>query len=385
MHGVVILIIASFFGCNADNRSVVRSNVEFTANTFKELLKTSGNNNIIVSGLSAEVVLSLLANGAKGETKKQLLNGLSLPDNIEDVNKEFTEITSHLITNTPDLKVLLANKIYPSQHFLIEQSFKDIAINDYSADVQNLDYNNRAEAASTINEWVEQKTNNKIQNIIDPQILDSTTVLVLVNALYFTGKFTHGFEKSNTADRLFHSSPTESKNISTMYTEKFAKYAYNTKLKAKFLELGFRGGNSSITFVLPDEITGLAAAEQNLKEYLAAQQMEIARVAITLPIFKIDTKVNLIPILQSFGIRQIFEEHADLSGMAKGPIKVDNVLQKAFISVNEGGVEAAAATVVTSAAYSMPPEPDQTFKADHPFLFYISHNNLLLFMGRFMQ
>ncbi|XP_028143470.1 antichymotrypsin-2-like isoform X1 [Diabrotica virgifera virgifera] len=386
MHKVVFLtIIASFFGCNADNfKSVVRGNFDFTAHTYEELVKISGNNNIIVSGLSAEIVLSLLANGAKGETQKQLLNGLSLPTNIEDVNKAFAEITSHLNTNTPDLKLLSANKIYPRQDFPVEKSFKDIAVNFYSADVQNLDFNDPDKAARTINSWVEQKTNNKIHNIIDPETLKGS-ILLLVNALYYTGKWDHDFDKFGSADRLFHSSSTESKKIPTMYTESFVKYAYNTKLKAKFLELGFQGGNVSMTFVLPDEINGLAAAEQNLKEYLAPQPMEPELVAITLPKFKIETKINFKSILRSLGITQIFQPSADLSGISKGLLIVGSVLQKAFINVNEDGVEAAAATMASIIPVMARPRPKQTFNADHPFLFYISQNNLLLFVGRFMQ
>ncbi|XP_072379462.1 alaserpin-like isoform X10 [Diabrotica undecimpunctata] len=389
--GVIVLIIASIFGCNADNlNSVVQGNDEFTANTYKELVKISGKNNIIVSGLSAEIVLSLLANGAKGETQKQLLKGLSLPNNIENVNKAFTEITSRLKVNTPDLKLLSANKIYPAQGFPIEKTFKDIAVNDYSADVQNLDYNKPTEAAGTINGWVEEQTNNKIKNLIDPQMLDASTVLVLVNALYYTGKWDHAFEKYNSADRLFHSSPTESKKIPTMYTEAFAKYAYNPKLKAKFLELGFQGGNVSMTFVLPDEINGLAAAEQNLKEYLAPQQMESARVAITLPKFKIESKIDFKPILKSFGITQMFESTADLTGIAKAPLKVDFVVQKAFIDVNEDGVEAAAATAVAVFFTDSIDEihiTEYTFNADRPFYFYLKEKTtgVALFAGRFVK
>ncbi|XP_028143473.1 antichymotrypsin-2-like isoform X1 [Diabrotica virgifera virgifera] len=388
MHSVVILIIASFLGCNADNtKRVVQGNHDFTTKTYEELVKISGNNNIVVSGLSAEIILSLLANGAGGETHKQLLNGLSLPNNIRDVNKAFHEITSDLNIDIPDLKLLSANKIYQSQSYPIVQEFKDIARSTYSADVENLELNDPEKAANTINGWVEQKTNNKIKNLIDPKIFEDRDVaLVLVNALYYTGKWAFPFEKHNTADRLFYSSSTESKKIPTMSTKIFAKYAYNPNVRAKYLQLRFNPGDVIMTIVLPDEINGLAAAEQNLKEYLAPQQMEVASVNVTLPIFKIETEIDFIPILKKFGITRIFENDADLSHMAKGPIKVSSVLQKACIKLNENGVEAAAATAAivtkTSAGFTT---NIQTFNADHPFLFYISHNNLLLFMGRFMQ
>ncbi|XP_050500896.1 antitrypsin-like [Diabrotica virgifera virgifera] len=385
MHVIAILIIVSFFGCNADNfDSVIRGNDQFTANTYKELIKIPENTNFIVSGLSAEIILSLVANGARGETQTQLLDGLRLPRDIEDINKVYTEITSRLNVDTKEFKLLSANKVYLAKNFAIKKSFNDIAVRDYASEVQNLDFAESEEAANEINGWVEQKTNNKIKNLVDPKDLNAFVRLVLVNALYFSGQWKNTFKKENTADRIFYSSPTESKKIPTMQTLLGAKYYYNDILGAKFLELDFKRSNASMTFVLPDKINGLEAVEHKLEEYLAPQPMEYVDVLISLPKFKIETEVKFVPILQSFGIKKIFDGEADLTGISKEKLIVSKVLQKAFIDVNENGVEAAAATVGAYWSRPMVPPPSYEFNADHPFIFIIKENNgLILFAGRF--
>jgi len=386
---VVLLVIGSIFGCHSEDvKSVVRGNDVFTANTYKELAKTSGDKNIIVSGLSAEVILSLLANGAKGETLKQILSGLSLPEQLEVTNKAYGEILAHLNVNTENLKLLSANKIFPAEGFTVAKKFDDTAVNVYHSGVQNIDYKNPEVAANTINQWVEDQTNKKIKNLIKADSLSASTALVLVNALYFSGTWQDTFEKYQTKKRVFYTSATDSKEIESMHTETHAKYSYSETLKAKFLELQFLGGNVSMTFVLPDSRTGLGAVEQNLENYLEPQTMENAKIAVTLPKFTINTEIDFKPILQSFGIDKMFTSEADLSGISDAaPLKVDFVLQKAFIDVNEDGVEAAAATAVgmDGAFFQIPKPPKYSFNADHPFFFYIRENNFgtTIFAGRF--
>ncbi|CAH1260661.1 unnamed protein product [Diabrotica balteata] len=389
-YTIVFLLLVSIFGCYAVNlKSFVQGNDKFTVNTYQKLVKISGDDNIIFSGLSAEVILSLLANGARGTTRKQLLQGLNLPHNIPNINKAYTKITSGLNINEDAYTLKLANKIYLASDFSIRSEFNDVAVNSYDAEVENLDFSKSVKAANLMNSWVEEKTNNTIKNLIDPQTLNAFTKLVLINALYFSGQWENPFSAKKTTDKIFHSSPTKSKKIPTMYTEAYANYAYNQQLKAKFLELRFINGNISMTFVLPDEIDGLAAAEKNLGQYLASQEMKYARVAITLPKFKIETKIDFKPILKSLGVKNIFSNGADLTGISKERgLKVSSVLQKAFINVNEDGVEAAAATAVIIGQKSLvPPPPKFIFEADHPFYFYIRDWNtgITLFSGRFVN
>ncbi|XP_072377537.1 serpin B11-like [Diabrotica undecimpunctata] len=383
---IIVLVYASIFGCNAYEYdqldSVVKAHNEFTIDAYQELVKIFNGSNFMVSGLSAEIALSLLANGARGETQYELLEGLRLPYDIENVNKAYANITSRLKINQTRIKLLSANKIYLAQNFLIKNQFHDIAVKIYDAEVQNLDFNNSEEAADTINDWVDHKTNSRVQDFVDSKTLKSNTKLVLVNALYFAGEWKNPFPIDNTADLTFHSSPTESKEISAMHTAAFTKYAYNDKLKAAFLELEFTDGNFSMTFVLPDKIDGLAAVEKNIAEYLAPQNMKIKEVLITLPKFRMETAINFTSILESLGITDIFHD-ADLSGIADNKLEVSKIDQKTYIDVNEYGAAAAATTAISVG--NRQKGFQRTFKADHPFLFYIKENDLgeVLFVGRF--
>ncbi|CAG9829983.1 unnamed protein product [Diabrotica balteata] len=386
---VLSVLLISTLGCYADNlKSIVQGNDKFTVHTYEELVKISNKNNFIFSGLSAEIILSLLANGANGTTREQLLTGLSLPHNIQNINKAYTKITTGLKVNEK-LNLRLANKVFVHQNFSILEQFNDIAVNSYAADVENLDFMKTLDAANYINSWVEEQTNNKIKNLIDPKSLSNKTGLLLVNALYFSGQWKNPFPDYGTKDRTFHSSHTKSKKIPTMYSKSSAKYAHNKQLKAKFLELGFKDGNITMTFVLPDEIDGLEAVEKNLEQYLATQEMEYARVAITLPKFKIESQIDFKPILQSLGVNEIFEKRNDFSYISDtDQLKVDFIVQKAFIDIHENGVEAAVATGVGGPLNAPLDIVDfyYEFNADHPFIFILKESNgLILFAGRFTQ
>lgn len=387
--GFVILFIVLIAKCRSDNvKIVVQGNEEFTVKTYKELVKISGDNNFIFSGLSAGTVLSLLGNGAEGDTRTQLLKGLSLPEDLEITNKGYYQLQPHLKLNTNTLKVLSANKIYPAKGFNISEKFNDIAVNIYESGVQNLDYNDAEAAAYTINKWVEDKTNNKIKNLISPSSLSPKNKLVLVNALYFTGRWLDAFEV--VLKGFFYTSTNDSIEKKFMHSFTRAKYNHDDNLKAAFLELDFKGGNVSMTFVLPDSPKGLAAVERDLEEYLKPRNMKKANVRISLPNFIEETTIDFTPILKSFGITKIFTPEADLSGISDtGPLQVDYVIQKAFIDCNPFGVEAAAATavLVDRIAPSRHPGPIVTFKADHPFLFYLRENDTgaTLFAGRYQK
>ncbi|CAG9862502.1 unnamed protein product [Phyllotreta striolata] len=372
--------------CAADPLAeVVGGNTKFTADVYKKLIQTK-NGNIILSGLSAEIILSLLTSGAKGQTQQELVNALNLPAKQKDRDDAFSQITTSLNINTDDLKLLSANKLYPDVKFTIAGKFNQTAVQVYKSDVESIDYTNPQAASETINSWVAGRTNNKIQNLIDSKNLGPDTVLVLVNALYLLAKWQQPFEKHNTMKRPFYTSQTSSKSIDTMYTEKHVKYSHCSAMKAKFLELDFQGDKVSMVFVLPDERTGLSAVEENIEQYLAPQNYDNAYVAITLPKFQINTDIDFTKILQQLGVTTAFSNSADLSGISKNlGLKVSFVVQKAFINVTESGVEAAAATGVGVSKLSLPSKPELSFKADHPFIYYITDKSsgIVLFAGRF--
>ncbi|CAH1105281.1 unnamed protein product [Psylliodes chrysocephalus] len=213
----LLLVLGIIIGCHCQEQTplqkVVESGSKFNGNLHKELANTQ-NGNFVYSGLSANLVLSLLTSGAKGDTKNELVSGLNLVQDDKERTNGYKQLTSSLNVNSEDLKVLSANKIYPAKGFPVEESFKNTAVNDYQSEVENIDYQNKEHAAGTINEWVGQKTNNKIQNLINPDKLNPETKLVLANTLYFSGKWVRPFDFSWKGS--FHSTETQSKEDKTL-------------------------------------------------------------------------------------------------------------------------------------------------------------------------
>ncbi|RZC42489.1 Serpin domain containing protein, partial [Asbolus verrucosus] len=216
--------------------------------------------------------------------------------------------------------------------------------------------------------------------------LDKTTLL-LVNALYFKGSWKHPFSKHSTEKKNFHKTAKNVIQVDTMRSSgKTFGYYENSQLKAKFLDLRFKGEGVALVIALPNEIEGLAALESHAEKVFGPHKFASETVEVALPKFKIETRTDFKDVLKKLGVNKTFSaEEADLSGIAgeKGDLFVNEVLQKAFIEVDEEGVEAAAATFVASPRMLMlRPPPARKFIADHPFMFYITVKNVIVFGGR---
>lgn len=363
----------------------VTGNHKFSASVYKEILKEK-TGNFIVSPLSAEIVLALTNEAARGETAVELTTGLSLPNTKEKTQKAIKSLLPNLKKNDDQLKLLSANKIYTDKSLKLEDDFKTTAATVYESGVQSVDFKNKVEASATVNNWVEDNTNHKIKDLIAPDDINDDTKAILVNALYFSGKWVSQFEDYNTRNKKFFKTKDDSIDVATMSQTEYFKYYESPTLKAKFLELPYSGGDISMVIVLPNERDGLQSLEQNIEQVFAPQPLANARVEVQLPKFTIDSKIKFIPILKTLGIRKLFED-ADLTGLSSNfkDLSVSDVIQKAFINVTESGTEAAAATAVRAderSAHLYHFDPI-FFHADHPFVYQIKSNGVVLFMGRY--
>ncbi|CAG9858849.1 unnamed protein product [Phyllotreta striolata] len=363
-------------------KEVIDADNKFTSKLMKEL-SGSEESSYVFSGLSADIITSLLASGAKGSTKSELLLALNLVKNDQQRNDGVKQLTSHLSVDTDKLKILSANKIYPADGFTVSEDFRKTAVDDYDSEVENVDFKNGAQAAGIINKWVEQKTNGKIQNLIDPNQLRSDTKLVLANTLYFSGQWVEPFRF--TGNGLFQSKEGQSKEIPMLQDTLQAKFRHCGFYKTKFLELDIADGKASMMFVLPDERDGLSKMENDFVGVSELHSMKSGYVNISIPKFQIETAIDFVPLFKKLGAEQVFRNDADLSGLSSVTgLQVDSIRQKTIIDVTQDGVEAAAATGVqispTSAVL-----PVFTFIADRPFLYYIREKNseAILFAGRY--
>ncbi|RZB40074.1 Serpin domain containing protein [Asbolus verrucosus] len=358
----------------------------FTAAVYKELLKT-GDENILVSPLSAQIVLALTQSGAKDETAAQIRNGLSLLNSDQETRAAIDNLLTTLKSDR-EYTLHTANKVYVKRDLPLKDEFKEVASRVYRADLENIDFSKKKEAAATINKWVEEQTENKIHNLVSPDVLGPSAALLLVNALYFQGSWTNTFKDRHTNQSDFYKTLTDVIRVDTMHSKgELYGYYEDPKLQVKYLEMHFNGKGASMVIVLPNEKDGLAALESQLDQVFSPPKFPYDIVDVALPKFKIESKTDFKKILQNLGVHKAFElGEADLSGIAgeKGDLAVSQVIQKAFIGVDEEGVEAAAATFVLPVLGSVGPQvkPPKKFVADHPFIFFIKVNDAILFAGR---
>ncbi|XP_030764424.1 antichymotrypsin-2-like isoform X4 [Sitophilus oryzae] len=382
----ISLILAAFVAAvTADTalEEFAAGNRLFTARLYNEVLKNNHDANFVFSPLSIEIILALTQAGAKGKTAEEFTTALNLPSTQQKTQEALKQFLPTLKSNTNDLKLSSANKLFLGEAFEILESFKQLATSVFEAGAENIDFSKNQAAAESINKWVESQTNNKIQNLINPDSLSAATRLVLVNALYFKGKWSTPFEDYLTRKEKFFVTKTNSKEVDMMHVEDTFRYYECTKRNAKFLELPYAGENVTMTIVLPNEVEGLTALESNVESLLTPPPYNYERVAVSLPKWLVETKLELNQILENLGLKTAFTGDADFSNLSKEALQISQVVQKAFINVTESGTEAAAATAVTIQLTSAIQKPiPKPFRADHPYLYFIKYDDIVLFIGK---
>lgn len=260
--------------------------------------------NFIVCPLSADVILALTNSGAEGQTHKELATVLHLPENPDKVQEMFKAISPNL-QSSEKYTLSSANKVYVKNGFAINDQFKNVAIDAFDAEIQNIDFSKNREAADEINRWVEDKTHKKIKNLISPDMLDEDTRTVLVNAIYFHGKWIKEFNTRDTLKVPFYINNKDSKETNMMLATDKYQYYENSELKAKFLKLDYEGGDVSMHIVLPNEREGLAALEEKISDVLIPPNYSHEKVSVMIPKFKTETKIQFKPILQAVSTNSI--------------------------------------------------------------------------------
>ncbi|XP_074432189.1 heterochromatin-associated protein MENT-like isoform X2 [Larus michahellis] len=364
----------------------------FTLDLYKKLNETSKGQNIFFSPWSIATALAMVYLGAKGDTATQMAE-VSSEKQAENIHSGFKELLSAI--NKPRSTYLLksANRLYEEKTYPLLPKFLQLITSYYNAKPQAVNFKTAAEQArALINSWVENETERKIQDLLPAGSLNSRTVLVLVNAIYFKGKWEKKFLEKNTSERPFRLSKTKTKSVQMMFLRDTFLIFHETTMKFKIIELPYMENELSMFILLPDDIndntTGLELVERELTygklaEWTRSDSMIKAEVDLYLPKLKVEENYDLKSTLSRMGIRNAFDPvQADFTGMsAKKDLFISEIIHKAFVEVNEEGTEAAAATGVLVLRSKT---PTMTFKADHPFLFFIKHNKsqTILFFGR---
>lgn len=360
---------------------------QFSFDMYRQLSKQGGP--VFFSPYSIHSILDLTAAGAKGET----LKGMQQVLHTEGTgNCLLTDCRDNLQRfNTGDLNadsIYTANRLWIQRGLEINPAFTATATDYFGAGLYDADFIKNGEGSrKIINGWVEQQTRERIKELIPVNVINASTRMVLVNALWFKGSWASPFEKHNTRpDKFF----TVKDTVTTSFMNDMLQLNYMEDETAQLVELPYKSNKRSMLILLPvkdrEQEFENTFSYPGLENRIAAMRRQ--KVNISLPKFKMETSFDLSETLSSMGMPAAFSDMADFSGISnKTSLKISNVLHKAFIEVDENGTEAAAATavlmVLTTSAHPNP-VPVKIFKANRPFVFLLRDNEtgVILFMGK---
>ncbi len=366
-----------------DQIKLVESGNSFSFDVFQNVLQNAGENeNVIISPLSISYALSMTLNGAVGATRDSMLDALRMNGTTPDeINSSFKNLTSALLSVDKRVIMTIANSVWTEKNFEVKQAFIDLLKNYYSAVSESFDIND-ASTPDLINKWIEDNTNGLIKNMINK--LDDNTVMLLINAIYFKGKWASQFDASKTTAMPFYRDDGISENVPMMTQESdFKAYEGQGFTMAEF---PYGQGNFVMDVILPDTQDGLSSILLSLSEAgftTLMNQLYSRKVDLFFPKFKYGFKKDLNDILSDMGMGIAFTDSADFSNISdQHKLKISTVKHQACIETDEEGTEAAAATVVGIVATSLPAVLQ--LNLDHPFLYIIRETttNTILFMGR---
>lgn len=367
----------------AESKKLEEANKTFAFNIFKQLNSEDKGKNVFISPYSISAALSMAYNGTGTNTKKAMENTLGFSGLTKaQINKGFKYINSALKQNDGKVELNLGNSIWIRNGVSVKQDFINLNKGTFNATVSKLDFSKKA-AVDTINKWVSNATKKKINKIIDPPIPESA-MLYLINAVYFKGQWTEQFDKSSTFDGNFTNGSSKTKKIRMMSRK--AKIEYGEGNDYKAVRLPYGKGNTAMYCILPNKGNDINSFISSVN---SAKWVEIknsifkqGNVTIRIPKFKMEYGIKeLNNALGKLGMKDAFSNSADFSGIGN-KLKIDKVVHKAVIEVNEEGSEAAAVTGITLEATAMP--ENKEFIADRPFLFIIEDNKTgtILFVGK---
>jgi serpin B len=364
---------------------LVEADNEFGIDMFN-LIAENEDGNFNISPLSVSLALAMTYNGARTETKVAMEEALRVSGfTNEEINHAYKSLVEVLTKTDPLVTLEIAQSIWYREDRTVLDDFKTVNQTYYDAEVNALDFG-RSDALDIINGWIEDKTNDKIQDMI--KLIDPSHVMFLINAIYFNGEWKKQFKKENTFKGDFTRADGSVMKVDMMSKSDSARVLYEENFSA--IELPYGKGNFNMVALVPsegkncDDILPELTAE-NWKNWMASMN-KIHDLKIWLPKFKAEYEIRLNDVLAAMGMGIAFEGgHADFSGInGNRELYIDYVQHNTFIDVNEKGTEAAAATVVAMKEFAAMP---MFFKVDKPFIYAITEKETgaILFIGKMME
>jgi serpin B len=372
---------------------LVEGNSAFAFELYQALREQEGN--LFYSPHSISVALAMTYAGARGETAQQMADTLNFILEQERLHPAFNWLDAELASrgegaqgkDDEGFRLNIVNAIWGQKDYEFLSDFLDVLAENYGAGLRILDFINETEESRLIiNDWVSDQTQQRIRDLIPPGIITSVTRLVLTNAIYFNAAWEYPFDEDMTGDGPFYL--LDGGQVTVPMMEQTESFGYTEGEGYQAVELPYDGGELSMVILLPD-----AGNFEAFEEGLQAQQvcdiissLQPAGVALTLPQFEFESEFNLNNTLKDMGMPDAFSGAADFSGMTgTRDLYIRAVLHKAFVSLDEAGTEAAAATAVIMEEEA--PEPLVELTIDRPFIFLIRdiETGAIIFVGRVLN
>jgi serpin B len=373
---------------------LVEGNSAFAFKLYQELKEKDGN--LFYSPYSISLALAMAYAGARGETAQQMADTLQFLLEQERLHPAFNWLDAELASrgqgaagkDGEGFRLNIANDIWGQKDYEFLPAFLDVLAENYGAGLRILDFITETEKSRvTINDWISDQTEGRIKDLIPPGAIDALTRLVLTNAIYFNAAWEYPFDDKVTANGLFYLLDGGQVTVPMMrQTESFG-YAKGEGYQA--VELPYDGEELSMVILLPAS-GNFEAFEQELQAQQVSDIMkglQFTQVTLTMPKFEFASEFSLKDTLAGMGMPIAFSGDADFSGMTGNPeLFISDVVHKAFVSVDEAGTEAAAATAVIVGMTAVSPSPLEV-TIDRPFIFLIRdiETGAILFVGRVLN
>ncbi len=363
-------------------RDIIENNNAFALNLFSQM---KGFDSKVVSPMSVSYLMGMLANGADGQTRQEIMKAIGCEKvSLRDLNEFYQMLITHANHFDKATTINIADYIALNCHYQLKDGFASTMQNYYKAGVESLDFS-KASTLKRINRWCSDHTDGMIPKIIEQ--VDADAVSYIMNAIYFNGTWTDKFDTRQTKLENFQGYTRDIKKTQMMHRN--GKYQYMDNADFAAVNLPYGNGSYSMTVILPNRgksIDEVMAGLDAKKVSELRRSMDECVVDLKLPRFTISQETSLNDIISKLGAPTMFTSGADFSNFASGNLSISKMLQKAKIEVSEEGTKASAVTMAMVAMTALRPEPRKVeFHANRPFIYMITEHSTgaILFMGQY--
>lgn len=316
--------------------------------------------NVFISPLSILLLLGLMADSTAGKTREELMIFLGRPDfglMLSRLQKELCGDPALSIANAVCVRKDIGKKV--------NLSYQDLQLRQYDAELFSSE-----NIVRDVNEWVNRKTRGMICNAIPESAKDA--LLCLISAIAFQSDWYEPYEDEDVWDEVFHNADGTESRMWMLHGSEGSFYENDD-----FTGFGKRYEGSGLYFLalLPKQEGDEALSEALDRLDFTSLRSSEAIVRTKIPEFRFECSKELTALCKAFGVNEVFTDNADFSPATSESLKVESILHKAYIDVNQIGTKAAAVTMAVCCAGCAPRlvEEFREVYLDRPFVFAIMH------------